>query len=155
MNPIFRICNFLNKESVPYAIVGGYAVALHGAIRGTVDLDVIIAHTQKDFVACERALRDAGLIPRLPVTAVEVFQFRKEYIEKRNLIAWSFYNPKNPIEIFDVIIPHDLLSYRVIIKNMNGMPLKVLAIDDLIKIKLQAGRPQDLEDVKSLRSLQR
>ena len=88
-----RLCDAFEKEALPYALVGGFAVALLGAPRGTLDIDCIIRHTEEDFEKCERALRGLGFQPRLPVTAKEVFQFRKEYIAKRNLIAWSFVNP--------------------------------------------------------------
>ena len=39
---IHEVCAVLAKAKVPYAIVGGYAVALHGVMRGTVDVDVVI-----------------------------------------------------------------------------------------------------------------
>ena len=135
--------------------MGGYAVALHGAIRGTVDLDLVIGHSEDQFVGCERVLRAFGLEPRLPVTAKEVFRFRKEYIEKRNLIAWSFVNPRNPIEIVDIIITHDLSSMRSVFKKFGSGRLSVVAIDDLIRMKQISGRPQDIEDVKMLEALQR
>lgn len=34
-----QICHALQTNRVRYALVGGYAVALHGAVRGTVDVD--------------------------------------------------------------------------------------------------------------------
>ncbi len=36
-----QICNALQTNRVRYALVGGYAVALHGAVRGTVDVDAL------------------------------------------------------------------------------------------------------------------
>ena len=39
---IHEICAALEHAEVSYAVVGGYAVALHGAVRGTVDVDVVI-----------------------------------------------------------------------------------------------------------------
>ena len=40
----------LNKAQVKYAVVGGLGVSLHGAVRGTIDLD-IIAVIDKDAMA--------------------------------------------------------------------------------------------------------
>ncbi len=150
-----RIVRCLVAEDVRFSIVGGFAVALHGAIRGTVDLDLVIEHSEQQFEACERAMKAAGLFPRLPVTAREVFQFRKEYIEKRNLIAWSFHNPVNPIEIVDIIITHDLKGMRSVRKKYAAGSIPVLAIPDLIAMKRQSARPQDLEDIKMLEEVQR
>lgn len=155
MRPIAEILEHLNKAGVNYSVVGGYAVALHGVIRGTLDLDLILEHTQEQFEACERALKKAGLTPRLPVSAREVFQFRREYIERRNLVAWSFYNPSNPFEVIDVIITHDLTLLKRVHKKMGSTKVPVLCIEDLIKMKEESGRPQDIEDVKMLKDAQR
>lgn len=154
MRPIADIIEYLRKEGVNYSIVGGYAVALHGVIRGTLDLDVVIEHSQEQFEACERALKKAGLVPRLPVSAKDVFHFRQEYIERRNLVAWSFYNPKNPFEVVDVVITHDLLSLQSVYKKMGTKKISVLSIEALIKMKEESARPQDIEDVKMLREIQ-
>lgn len=150
---IERIFKFLREEDVHFSLVGGYAVALHGAVRGTVDIDLIIDHTEEQFERCEKALRRAGFLPRLPVTAREVFQFRKEYIEKRNLIAWSFYNPKNPVEVVDIIITHDLRSLKKTMKKFVHEKVPVLAIDELIAMKQASGRPQDMEDIRMLKEI--
>lgn len=37
-----RIIPLFSEADIPYCIVGGYAVALHGVVRGTLDLDIII-----------------------------------------------------------------------------------------------------------------
>lgn len=155
MRGIGEIAGFLSREKVNFSVVGGYAVALHGAVRGTVDLDIIIEHTQEQFEACERALKKAGLEPRLPVSAKDVFQFRREYIERRNLVAWSFYNPRNPIEIVDVIITHDLKGLRSVQKKLGTGRIPVLSIEDLVAMKKASGRPQDLEDIKMLEEILR
>lgn len=150
---ITRVADAFAKKKVKYAIVGGYAVALHGAVRGTVDLDLIIQLDIKSFENAEAALKSIGLQPRLPVTAKEVFQFRKEYIEKRNLIAWSFANPQSPTEIVDIVITHNLDRVRTVTKKIGAMGIQVASIADLIKMKKQSGRPQDLEDVAALEKL--
>ncbi len=150
---IQKVAEALASHKVPFALAGGYAVALHGAVRGTVDVDLIIRLKKSDFVSAEKALKSIGLAPRLPVTAEEVFEFRKEYIERRNLIAWSFVNPNRPIEIVDILLTENLSDHDVVHLMAAGIKLPVLALDDLIAMKRRAGRPQDLEDVRALRTL--
>ena len=152
---IVRVIEALQRSKVPAAIVGGYAVALHGAVRGTVDLDLVLRLRRADFIAAEAAFRALGLVPRLPVTAAQVFDFRTEYIKNRNLVAWSFYNPVNPVESLDVIITHDLARMKVKKIAGGGGVLPVLALPDLIAMKRAAGRPQDLEDISALERLRR
>jgi hypothetical protein len=124
---LLRVTAALDHAKVPYALVGGFAVALHGVVRGTVDIDLVLRFRETDFTRADDAFRSIGLMPRLPVTASEVYRFRVEYIENRNVTAWTFVNAANPSEIVDVA--------------------------DLIRMKTKSGRPQDLEDVRALRSL--
>jgi predicted nucleotidyltransferase len=143
----------LEKHNIKYALVGGYAVALHGAIRGTVDIDIVIALTKTSLEGAESALSEIGLQSRLPVTATDVYRFRKEYIENRNLAAWSFINPDNPIEVVDIIITEDVKNLKTVIREAFGMKIKVVAIPDLIAMKIKSGRRQDMEDIKALEKL--
>ena len=151
---IQKVIRALEKHRVRYAVVGGYAVALHGAIRGTVDVDIAISLNRATFKRAEAALNEIGLESRLPITAEEVFSFRKEYIRKRNLKAWSFANPHNPLDVVDILITEDASKISTVIKRAFGMSVKVAAIADLIAIKKKAGRAQDLEDIKALKKLQ-
>ena len=148
-----RIVNALDKHRVKYALVDGYAVALHGAVRGTVDIDIVITRDRNAFKKAEAALQSIGLTPRLPITAEELFDFREEYIENKNLVAWSFVNNDNPLEMVDIIITENLSALRTVKKSASGFVIKVVAIDDLIMIKEKSNRKQDREDIKALRKL--
>lgn len=150
---LLRVTSALDEAGIAYALVGGCAVALHGAVRGTVDVDLVLRISRKQFVAFEKAMRSIGLVSRLPVTAAEVFQFRAEYIANRNLRAWSFVHPGTPSEIVDVIITHDLSSMKAQRIKVGKAWVRVLALSDLIRMKQEAGRPQDLADVAALQEL--
>ena len=153
MSLLERLVKALNQQKIPYAIVGGVAVALHGAPRGTIDIDIVIKHTARVFKSVETCLKGLGFLSRLPVTANEVFAFKNEYISRRNLIAWSFYNPTNPLEVIDIILTHDLSDMKTVNKRMGPSTLKVLAVEDLINMKKKSGQPQDIEDIKVLKEL--
>jgi hypothetical protein len=153
MTFLSRVSNALEAAGVRYALVGGYAVALHGAVRGTVDVDFVLRWSLRDLEAAEAALGSIGLVSRLPVTAGEVFRFRDEYIRNRNLIAWNFYNPRDLSEQVDIVIREDLKGKRrVRLETLDG-PVQVLSRKDLIAMKRASGRPQDLADVEALEKL--
>ncbi len=151
---ICKVIGALEKSDITYALVGGYAVTLHGAVRGTVDIDIAIAMNRASFEKCEAALKSIGLEPRLPVTAVDVFNFRDEYINNRNMVAWSFSNPKNPLEMVDVLMTEDAASLKTVRKEAFGLKLNVVSISELIAMKKKSARPQDIEDIKALETLQ-
>ncbi len=148
-----RVCEALNQSGVRYVLVGGYAVSLHGAIRGTLDIDVALRWTKHDLVKAEDALQKIGLVSRLPVTALDVFNYRDEYIHNRNLIAWNFHNPVDPSELLDIIINFDAKGKRAVYKQLSTTSVPVLNIRDLIDMKKASGRPQDIEDIKALEKL--
>ena len=41
-SPVLHVCSLLNAESAQYFIVGGQAVILHGIVRATEDVDILI-----------------------------------------------------------------------------------------------------------------
>lgn len=145
----------LEKGKVDYAIAGGYAVALHGAVRGTVDIDIVLRFTKKNIFAAEAALRDLGLQSRLPLKGDEVYDFREEYIKNRNLLAWNFINISNPTESVDIILTEDLRNLKTKRIRSGEKTLRVISINDLIKMKEKSNTRQDLEDIKALRSLKK
>lgn len=150
---INRVCDALQNSHVPYAVVGGLAVALHGIPRGTFDIDIVIQWTLENLVKLEKVLKELGLVSKIPVNAKNVFDFREEYIRNRRFYAWNFYDPMNPIHSVDIIINYDLHGASTkTIKNPSGN-IKILSQHDLIEMKKKSGRPQDLEDVKSLEEL--
>ena len=150
---IYKIAKIFKEHKIKFAIVGGYAVALHGAVRGTVDLDIVLELNKKSFISAESALKSLGLISRLPINAEQVFDFRLEYIKNKNLIAWSFWNPENSIELIDIILPYDLKGHKIKYVKSEDINLPILSLDDLIKMKRKSGRAQDLEDIKALEKL--
>lgn len=72
------MCRALADADVDYAVVGGHAVALHGVVRGTIDVDVALRWSAETLAKAEAALRGIGLISRLPLTAADVFERRDD-----------------------------------------------------------------------------
>jgi predicted nucleotidyltransferase len=106
-------------------------------------------------LTAEDALKDIDLQSKLPLRAAEVFDFREEYIRNKNLIAWNFINLNNPAESVDIIITEDLRKMKAKRILVGDQILRVVSIEDLIKMKKKSSRPQDLEDIKALRRLKK
>jgi hypothetical protein len=153
MSFLARVGKALDAAGVRYAVVGGYAVALHGAVRGTVDIDLVLRWDLRNLESAATALGSLGLVSRLPVTAEDVYRFRDEYIYNRNLIAWNFYNPRDLTEQVDIVISEDLKGKRTISVQTRAGAIRVLSRKDLIAMKRASGRPQDLADADALEKL--
>ena len=148
---LMKVCRALEAHHVSYALVGGYAVALQGAIRGTLDVDLVISLSADSYQQTERALRSLGLTPHLPLHAPQVFEQRRSLIEEKNLIAWSFISMINPLEVVDVIITFPLKEGMIdCVAPLSEETVNVLKVEHLIAMKRASGRPQDLSDVKAL-----
>jgi hypothetical protein len=150
---IHKVCTALERAEVPYAVVGGYAVALHGAVRGTVDVDFVINWTLENLQKVEHVMQELGLVSRIPINALLLFQNKDEYSKNKNLIAWNFYDPKNPAQQIDLIVNYDLQHSDIMPVHTQAGTIQVLAKKPLIAMKHASGRAQDIEDVKALEGL--
>lgn len=150
---LVEVARAFELGGVRYAVVGGYAVALHGAVRGTVDLDLVLELDRANYEAAEAALLSLGFQARLPLRASDVFDQRLDHIRHRNLLAWSFVDPKDPSRLVDILIAYEAVPLSTIVKTIGGVRVQVLDKRELIAMKTASGRPQDLEDVRALEHL--
>ena len=149
----------LNTHKVNYAVIDGIAVNLHGYRRNTGDLDIVIALTNEDIQKFIQAVKKLAFVPRLPV-ALEEFadaNKRKEWIDKKNMLVFSVYNPQNPLEHIDVKIEgeneiQEILKSRVWM-DAGSFKIPVIGLDCLIKVKERAGRGRDLVDLQALKQI--
>lgn len=152
---IQKLCRALNEKGLEYAVVGGHAVALHGAPRGTVDIDFVVRWSAASLVAMEHTFRGLGLESRQPLEANDVFQFRDEYVQKRGLITWNFFNPHDLTQSVDIVIDYDLDPENISIFEIGEVAVPVLALQYLIEMKQNSERQQDLFDVEALQAIKR
>lgn len=155
----FEILNVLYKKKIKYLIVGGLAVNLHGVPRVTQDIDIIISMDEDNISTLIESLKELGYIPRLPVDPKGLINplIVRDWIEKRNLKAFTFYNKKDNFKEIDIVLSHPLTFDQAyqnkIVKKVEKIKINLIAIEDLITMKNSAGRKQDLSDVKLLKKL--
>lgn len=148
---LYEIVDSFESQKLDYALVGGYALALHGLVRATMDVDFVLTLRQSDFELAEKALGKIGLKSRLPVRAEDIIKMRKEYIEQRNLIAWSFVDYSNPSRQVDILITKDLKKMKTQKISVAGRKITVATLQEILKMKEEAGRPQDLIDIANIK----
>jgi len=61
--------------------------------------------------------------------------------------------PNNLSEQIDLIISYDLSNKRTKTIQLGKAPVRLLNIQDLINMKQNAGREQDLHDIEALKNL--
>ncbi|AHI06302.1 hypothetical protein BDW_09010 [Bdellovibrio bacteriovorus W] len=148
---LYELTDAFEKAKLKYALVGGYALALHGLVRATMDVDFVLSLKQVDFELAEKTLKQIGLQSRIPVRAEDIIKMRKEYISERNLIAWSFVDFNNPSRQVDILITKDLKDIKTEKVSVGGRKIVVATLKEILQMKKEAARPQDLIDVENIK----
>lgn len=146
-----QIIDEFHKEKISYAVVGGYALALHGIVRATIDIDFVLKIDLESYEKAEKALVRLGLTSRIPVRASDIIKMRKEFISKRNLIAWSFVDVNNPTKQVDILIVKDVSELAVVKISVHGKKISVASLESLLKMKSESKRPQDVIDIERIK----
>ncbi len=146
----------LIDRKVDYLVVGGLALNLHGVPRTTMDLDLLLATEPGNINLFLSIMKEKEYLPRLPVDPALLADPHavQDWIENRNLKAFSFFHGKEQFREVDVLLCHPL-DWSVAFAQRTQFPfrgrkLNVVSIKDLILMKKAAGRPKDLSDIKML-----
>ena len=157
--PISEILAALSTRDVRYLVVGGVAVVLHGHLRTTMDLDLVIQLEPDNVCRALKAFEELGFQPLVPVP-MQAFAdpaSRESWIRDKNMIVFSVWHPARPTLKVDIFISEpfdfDTVYDRAARVDLETVEARILAIEDLIALKEEAGRPQDLADIASLRAL--
>jgi len=86
----------LNERGVRYLIAGGVAVILHGYVRATLDLDVIVDLDSEQARGAIEALSELGLVPRVPVDPLQFADpaARSSWIRDRGMQVFTMLDPE-------------------------------------------------------------
>jgi predicted nucleotidyltransferase len=150
----------LEEKGIRYVVVGGVAVVLHGFVRATMDLDLIVSLEAGNTGKFLQLVKELGYRPKAPVPLEDFAKVEKrnEWVETKGMIVFSLHHSKRVQELVDVFveepIPFDNLYARRIQVPVEGCLISVASNQDLRTLKRAAGRPQDLEDVRALEELE-
>ena len=133
-----------NARQVEYLIVGAHALAAHGHVRATQDLDVWVRPDPENANRVIAALRAFGA-PLHDLTVQD--------LSRPGLIFQIGVEPIR-IDVLTVIdgVQFDEAWSERINSTFAGEPVAVLSREHLIKNKLAAARTQDLADVERLQT---
>ncbi len=141
-----RVAGALEDGGIPYALVGGLAVAVWGAPRATQDIDLLVLPVDVD--AALTAVEPLGFRLRaLPMTFRDGMRLQRvSRIERGALLTLDL------LVVNDALEPAFASRQRI---ELSGAAIWVVSRDALIAMKVAAGRPRDALDVESLLELDR
>jgi len=131
-----------DRDAVEFLLIGGYAVAFHGRPRATKDIDLMLAGTAENLSRAARALARFGAPNSVSAAVATMQESDVVYLGQAPL----------RIDLMRTIdgIDSATLFAGGVATQLDGVPLRVIALDHLILNKRACGRPQDLIDADFL-----
>lgn len=142
---VLRTARLLNDAGVRYVLVGGYALAAHGYVRMTDDVDIAVA---PDPDNCRRWVEALSRLPdgAAGALAPETDPFQGDYLNAIRI------NDEFTVDVMPSVggIPFaELVGHREWMR-LDGELIPVLDLPGLLKTK-QSVRPKDQADAQVLR----
>lgn len=155
--PMFRA---LHDAGARYVVVGGVAVVLHGHVRLTTDLDLIIDLEPAEARKIVDVLVGLGLRPRAPVNPLDFAdrEIREGWVREKGMRVFTMVDVtgRREVDIFtETPIPFEELWSRSVEIELTSTKVRVASIPDLIRLKRLVGRTIDLSDIESLEAILR
>jgi hypothetical protein len=140
-----QVCEALNRTGANYLVIGGIACILHGYVRATSDVDVLIERTLPNSARVLEALASVG------------YGFAREWAAEEILKRPITVIGDDPaVDVFTVAwkVKYEQAVKRSSVVEVDGVPIPLIAIDDLIETK-RTGRLQDAADIEVLEEIKR
>lgn len=130
-----RIFEALQRHEVEYLTIGGVAVNVHGHVRNTRDMDILIEWTKENMRRLAAALGD--LDARLPDDLFNGGNFTLRTVA-------------GGLDLFDPSEipggrPYEEMRPWAVEAVVQGIRVRAVGFDDLIRLKRESGRDRDLE----------
>ena len=148
LNEFVNFTETLNRESIDYAVCGGWAMAIHGVPRATIDIDLLILteDLQKVWEIAQNLGYDVeGLPLHFHDGAIEIRRISKIDKQSKRLFTLDFLLVTEQLK--------EVWENRELIEWEDGETWTV-SRRGLILLKTISGREQDLLDIKKLREVE-
>jgi len=153
-----EVFHALVGNDVRFLVVGGLAVNVHGLPRMTLDIDLVVQLDHDNIARAFEALASVGYAPLVPVSAADFGDVatRERWIHEKHMHVLRFHSDEHwqtPVDLFvSEPFPFDAEYDAATVRELTGVGgIRVVSLPTLMRMKKQAGRPQDLADLDNLR----
>ncbi len=157
-NRVLRVCRLLNRHRARYLLAGGVAANLHGSVRATKDVDILVPSDESNMARVLKALGglpygvarelEAPEVTRSPITIVGDDP-RVDILA----VAWTRRDGRATRRAAGKIAVRFERAWKGrVVRRIQGTRVPYLGRDDLIASK-RTGRPADQADIDVLASL--
>ena len=148
-----RVLAVLVPPRIQFIVIGGWAAALHGSARSTLDVDVVYGRSRENIRALVAALQPhepylRGAPPGLPFSFDErTVRMGLNFTLSTSLGSLDLFGEVAGGGSYDALLPrsHEVEAFDYC--------FRVVGLETLIHLKRAAGRPKDLEPIAELEAL--
>lgn len=138
-----KVSHQLRKDSIPYMVIGGQAVLLYGEPRLTKDIDITLGVGVRELNKLKETISSLGF---------KILVERDEEFVERNMVLPTL-DEKSGIRV-DFIFSFSPYERQAIERakdiKLGRSLVRFASLEDVVIHKVIAGRPRDLEDIKSI-----
>lgn len=143
LEDLVALCKALNDEEARYVLIGGFAVILHGYVRATKDIDLLVDSDPENIRRLKRAMA------ALPDNAIELID--DDEVEKYGVVRIADEFVVDLMKSACGIQYQDAIS-SVEPRHIGGVSIPVAGKELLIRTK-DTVRPSDAVDISFLRRM--
>jgi hypothetical protein len=151
----YVVIEALNRNGVEYIVIGGVAGNLLGSDVNTRDFDICYRRTPSNYPRLVAALREIGATLRGAPPGLPFILDEKTI---RNGDSFTFDTTGGPFDCLGTpsgTRGYDDLFAASTVVDLEGRPVRVCSLDDLIRMKRTAGRTKDLFALEHLDALKK
>jgi predicted nucleotidyltransferase len=146
-----EILRILSAHGVDFVVIGGLAVQVHGYLRSTNDLDVVVRPDTLNLSRLSEALAELEAEPRgrATISLTDPNQLRRAPLV-------PIMTRGGPLDVVNLEhlagapASYDALREAALVVELPGAEVAVAGLSDLIRMKRAAGRQHDLADIEAL-----
>jgi hypothetical protein len=142
-NRVLRVCRLLNRRRARYLLAGGIAANLHGSVRATKDVDILVPRDEMNMRRVLEALSELPYGIARELEAAEIVG---------NPITIVGDDPRVDILTVAWSVSFEQAWSRRVVRRIQGTRVPYLGRDDLIASK-RTGRASDRADIEQLRGV--
>jgi hypothetical protein len=134
---------WLAAERIPAVLIGGVAASVLGRPRFTEDVDALAMLPEADWARALQAAARFGIVPRVADAL--------EFAQRSRVLLMRHADSQIDLDITFGSLPFEQAAVsRGAVHDVEGIPVPLPRVEDLLVMKAIACRPKDLEDIRGL-----
>lgn len=141
-NTLLKITRILDRNNIPYMLIGGYAMVIHGFPRFTQDLDISLGvDTEKFDDVLNAVKKDFKTVVKDP----------SAFARDTNVLLLQDIETGIRIDLIFTFIEFERKAIsEADIVEFKGEKIRNVSVENLIVYKILSGRERDKEDVEMI-----